>query len=110
MIRNLIFDFGKVLVDYDFAPAECLFTDDKQKNIDGALRAGLDAVLFTGAEAYESALRQKFGPRSFTELERCMNGDTYNCHAPVFIDRKARAAARRTHPRPTSRFCNNLAV
>lgn len=26
------------------------------------------------------------------ELEKCMRGELYNCHAPVFIERKAKAA------------------
>jgi len=37
-------------------PEECFFTDDKQVNVAGALRAALDAVRFTGAAALEREL------------------------------------------------------
>ena len=33
------------------APAEVFFTDDRPENVDGALAAGMDAVLFTSADA-----------------------------------------------------------
>jgi putative hydrolase of the HAD superfamily len=32
------------------APAHCLFVDDLQRNVDGALAFGMQAVLFTGAD------------------------------------------------------------
>lgn len=47
----------RVCDKYGLNPAECLFTDDKQKNIDGAISAGMEAVLFTGAESFENYLR-----------------------------------------------------
>ena len=28
-----------------------------------------------------------------TELQKCMNGELYDCHDPIFIERKAKAAA-----------------
>lgn len=37
---------------------ECIFTDDKQANIDGALKAGMKAILFHDAEQYERELRK----------------------------------------------------
>jgi 2-haloacid dehalogenase len=37
-------------------PSELLFFDDKQVNVDGAAEAGLDAVLFTGAQEARRAL------------------------------------------------------
>lgn len=37
-------------------PQECLFTDDKQVNVDGALAVGMQAVLFTDAGEYEKFL------------------------------------------------------
>jgi 2-haloacid dehalogenase len=37
-------------------PCELLFFDDKQVNVDGAAEAGLDAVLFTGAQEARRAL------------------------------------------------------
>ncbi len=47
----------RVCGKYGLDPAECLFTDDKQKNIDGAKSAGMEAVLFTDAETLENYLR-----------------------------------------------------
>ncbi|MCQ2095487.1 MAG: HAD family phosphatase [Bacteroidaceae bacterium] len=37
---------------------ECIFTDDKQVNVDGALRAGMKAILFRDAQQYEHDLRE----------------------------------------------------
>lgn len=42
-----------------FAAEECLFTDDKQSNVDGALQAGLQAVRFTGTEAFAEELARR---------------------------------------------------
>lgn len=49
----------RVCEKYNLDPAECLFTDDKQKNIDGAISAGMEAVRFTDAEALEDYLRDR---------------------------------------------------
>ena len=38
---------------YSLNPTECLFVDDKAVNVEGARRAGMDAVVFTTAEAFE---------------------------------------------------------
>jgi hypothetical protein len=35
------------------------FTDDRQENVDGALAAGLDAVLFESAEQIAAELRRR---------------------------------------------------
>ncbi len=40
-------------------PQECFFTDDKAENIAGAMRAGLDAVLFEGWLKLGEDLRQR---------------------------------------------------
>jgi HAD superfamily hydrolase (TIGR01509 family) len=40
-------------------PAEVFFTDDKPENVEGALAAGLDAVLFTSAEALAKDLQRR---------------------------------------------------
>lgn len=41
------------------APTEIFFVDDRQENIEGACRAGFDAVLFTGAADLTTALIQR---------------------------------------------------
>ena len=38
---------------------ECLFTDDKQINVDGALASGMNAVLFKNAAQYEDELKTR---------------------------------------------------
>lgn len=43
---------------FDLTPEECLFADDKQKNVDGAVAAGMKGILFTTATAYETRLRE----------------------------------------------------
>lgn len=47
---------------------ECLFTDDKQLNIDGALKAGMKAVLFKNAEQYERDVEQVRSGRARLEV------------------------------------------
>ena len=42
---------------YALNPSECLFTDDKQINVDGAEAAGMNAILFTSPEDYANLLR-----------------------------------------------------
>jgi HAD superfamily hydrolase (TIGR01509 family) len=41
------------------APAQVLFIDDTTRNIDGAIRAGMQAVLFKGIEALKPELEQR---------------------------------------------------
>ena len=41
------------------APADLLFVDDRQPNIDGALAAGLGAILFKGAGPLEDELKAR---------------------------------------------------
>lgn len=41
---------------YGLKPQECLFTDDKQRNVDGAIAAGMQAVVFTDAAYFEEYL------------------------------------------------------
>lgn len=40
-------------------PGECFFTDDNADNIEGALRMGLDAVLFSGQDQLKQQLAQR---------------------------------------------------
>jgi len=41
---------------FDLEPAACLFIDDSQKNVDGAIAAGWQSVLFTDAETLRGDL------------------------------------------------------
>lgn len=40
-------------------PAECVFTDDKPENVEGSIRAGMDAILFVNAEQYAQELAKR---------------------------------------------------
>jgi len=42
---------------YGLRPEECLFTDDRAVNVEGAERAGMKGVVFLNAEQYEQDLR-----------------------------------------------------
>ena len=44
--------------DFNLEPSASLFIDDSQKNVDGAIAAGWQAVLFTGAKALEADLKR----------------------------------------------------
>jgi 2-haloacid dehalogenase len=44
--------------DFGLEPAASLFIDDSQKNVDGAIAAGWQAVLFTGADTLEADLKR----------------------------------------------------
>ena len=44
--------------DFNLEPSASLFIDDSQKNVDGAIAAGWQAVLFTGAKALEADLNR----------------------------------------------------
>lgn len=71
---------------FGLEPRECLFTDDKDINVEGAKAAGMEAVRFENAALYERWLYDK------AEMAKCLDGEIYDCHAPVFIRRKERAA------------------
>lgn len=43
---------------FGLKPEECVFTDDKQENIDGSIAVGMPAILFRNAEQYEIELRK----------------------------------------------------
>ncbi len=46
---------------YSLKPEECLFTDDKEKNVAGAKSIGMEAVVFTDAETYRKDLARITG-------------------------------------------------
>ena len=48
--------FDHLLRTYALTPPATLFIDDHAPNIDGARRAGLQALLFTGVDACRDAL------------------------------------------------------
>jgi putative hydrolase of the HAD superfamily len=52
-IYRLAIEKAKVL------PSDIFFVDDKEENVAGAIACGIDAVLFTGADDLEAALRER---------------------------------------------------
>ena len=45
---------------YGLEPSECVFTDDREENIEGARRMGMDGIVFVDAKQYEEELRRRF--------------------------------------------------
>lgn len=49
--------YERLCRDYALRPEECLFIDDRQENVDGAIACGFHAVRFDGyAESYETVM------------------------------------------------------
>ena len=55
--------FKRLLDRYGLNAAECIFVDDLQRNVDGAIQAGLQGLLFRGAESLR---------KDFTRLGICI--------------------------------------
>ena len=50
--------YQRLFQRFNVIPSECIFTDDKPANIDGAMKAGMHAIIFHDAEQFERDLRQ----------------------------------------------------
>ena len=64
MIKPDVAIYDRLCEKFGLIKEECLFTDDRQINIDGAKAAGMPAVLFTDARQYEEDLK-KYGVTGF---------------------------------------------
>lgn len=51
--------YQRLFERFGLDPAECVFTDDKPENVEGSIRAGMDAILFVNAEQYAQELAQR---------------------------------------------------
>jgi HAD superfamily hydrolase (TIGR01509 family) len=58
LIKPDVAIYDRLCEKFGLVKEECLFTDDKQANIDGAKAAGLQAVLFTDAQTFEEDLKR----------------------------------------------------
>lgn len=58
MIKPDVAIYDRLCEKFGLVKEECLFTDDKQINIDGARAAGMNAVLFTDAHQFEEDLKR----------------------------------------------------
>lgn len=84
---------------YQLTPTECVLADDRAENVKAACECGMQGILFDNACQYEAELQNiisvnggcRSAQHTKTEQEKCMDGDLYDCHAPIFIERKARA-------------------
>ena len=78
---------------------ECVVADDKIENVEAARQFGMKGICFSNVMQYENELRNIIcscgGCRDssyiMTEQDKCMAGEIYDCHNPLFLDRKARA-------------------
>ena len=57
LIKPDVAIYQRLCEKFQLVPEECLFTDDKLVNVEGAQKAGLQAILFHDAEQYERELR-----------------------------------------------------
>lgn len=57
LIKPDVAIFQRLCDKYGLKPEECVFTDDRASNVDGAVRAGMRGIVFENAEQYESELR-----------------------------------------------------
>lgn len=53
-------------------PEECIFTDDREENIEGARRTGMDGIVFRDAKQYETELRLRLHRHANHRM--CMEG------------------------------------
>ena len=58
LIKPDVAIYDRLCEKFGLVKEECLFTDDRQANIDGAKAAGMQAVLFTDAHQFEEDLRR----------------------------------------------------
>lgn len=78
---------------------ECVFADDKMENIVAAREYGMFGICFKDAVQYETELREIIAENGgcrpadyvMTEQDKCMAGEIYDCHSPIFIERKSQA-------------------
>ncbi len=59
LIKPDVAIYDRLCQKYGLVPQECFFADDKQVNIDGALRAGMKAAVFTTAAQYVKDLSRE---------------------------------------------------
>lgn len=55
--------YHRLFAKFNLKPEECIFADDKEENIEGGRRVGMDGILFIGAKEYEKRLREMLNKR-----------------------------------------------
>jgi len=51
--------YEKFFSVFSLNPSECVFIDDRQKNVDGSIKAGMDAIRFSSADEDIEVLKEK---------------------------------------------------
>ena len=51
--------YHRLFEKFNLVPEECIFTDDKEENIEGGRRVGMEGIVFKDARQYERELRAK---------------------------------------------------
>ena len=49
--------YQRLFAKFNLKPEECIFADDRAKNIEGGKRLGMDGIVFTDSKQYERELR-----------------------------------------------------
>lgn len=49
--------YHRLFAKFNLKPEECIFADDKEENIVGSRRVGMEGIVFVGAKDYERQLR-----------------------------------------------------
>ena len=58
LIKPDVAIFKRLCDKYGLKPEECVFTDYRASNVEGAIKAGMQGIVFYNAEQYESELRE----------------------------------------------------
>ncbi len=99
LVKPTVAIYERLCHKFELKEDECVFADDTIENVEAARKFGMEGICFKNAMQYEEELRNiirgKGGSRDasyiMTEQDKCMAGEIYDCHNPVFLDRKARA-------------------
>ena len=82
--------YKRICDKFHLNPKECVFTDDREENIKAAEKYGMYGIVFTDSKQYEDKLISIIASTT-TEQDKCMAGLLYDCHSPIFIERKSKA-------------------
>ena len=99
LVKPSIAIYERLCSKFGLKADECVFTDDNIANVEAARKMGMKGICFSNAMQFEVELKNIIGSYGgcrdssyiMTEQDKCMAGEIYDCHDPVFLDRKARA-------------------
>lgn len=99
LVKPSIAIYERLCRKFELKVEECVFADDTIENVEAVKKIGMEGICFRNAMQFEVELRSiicsNAGCRDasyiMTEQDKCMAGKIYDCHNPVFLNRKARA-------------------